>query len=40
MKKSQKIIRVRINNSKMSIIKIIQDMKKFERIEKKFESLL
>ena len=40
MKKSQKIIRVRINNSKMSIIKIIQDMKKLEIIEKKFESIL
>ena len=39
MKKLQKIIRARINVSKMSDIKIIQGLKKFERIEKRFERL-
>ena len=34
MKKSQEIIRVRMNFSKMSNMKIIQDLKKLERIEK------
>ena len=40
MKKMQKIIRVRMNISKMSDMKIIQDLKKLESIEKSFESIL
>ena len=40
MKKLQKIIRVRMNNSNMSEMKIIQGLKKLERIEKRFESML
>ena len=40
MKKLQKNIRVRMNISKMSDMKIIQDLKKLERIEKSFESIL
>ena len=34
MKKLQKTIRVRINISKMSDMKIIQDLKKLERLKK------
>ena len=40
MEKLQKIIRVRMNTSKMSDMKIIHDLKKLERIEKRFESIL
>ena len=40
MENVQKIIRVRMNISKMSDMKIIQDLKKLERIEKRFESML
>ena len=37
MKKLQKTTRVRMNISKMSDMKIIQDLKKLERIEKKLK---
>ena len=40
MKKLQKIIRVRMNFSKMSEMKNIQDLKKLEKIEKRFESII
>ena len=38
--KVAKNIRVRMNISKMSDMKIIQNLKKLERIEKSFESIL
>ena len=37
MKMLQKLIRERINNSKISDVKSIQGLKRFERIEKRFE---
>ena len=40
MKKLQKIIAVGMIISKILEIKIIQDLKKLERIEKRFESIL
>ena len=39
MKKLQKIIRERMNISKMSDMKVIQGLERSERIEKKFERL-
>ena len=38
MKKLQKVIKVRVKISKMSDLKIIQDLKKLERIGKRFEK--
>ena len=40
MKKLQKIIRARMNSSKMLYMKFIKDLKNLERIEKRFESML
>ena len=40
MKKLQKIIRERMNISKLSDMKTIKSLKKFERIEKRFERTL
>ena len=40
MKKLQKIIKVRINISKMSDMKIIKGLKNLERIEKRFKIVL
>ena len=40
MKNLQKIIMVRMNISKKSDMKTIQDLKKLERIEKRFEIIL
>ena len=40
MKKLQKIIKVRMNISKMSDMKIIKGLKNLERIEKKFKIVL
>ena len=40
MRKLQKITRFRMNISKMSDMKIIQDLKELERIEKNFKSIL
>ena len=39
MKKLHKIIRVRMNSSKMLDMKFIKNLKKLEIIEKQFESL-
>ena len=40
MKKLQKIIKVRMNISKMSDMKIIKGLKNLEKIEKKFKIVL
>ena len=40
MKKLQKIIRVRMNSSKMLYMKFIKDLKNLESIEKRFEIML
>ena len=40
MKKLQKIIRVRLNSSKMLDIKFMKDLKNLESIEKSFEIML
>ena len=40
MKQLQKIIRVRMNSSKMLDMKFIKDLKNLESIEKSFESML
>ena len=39
MKKLQRIIRERISISKMSDMKILQGLKKVERIKKRFERM-
>ena len=40
MRKLHKIIRVWMKNFKISDMKTIQGLKKFEKIEKRFESML
>ena len=39
MKKMQKIIRERMNSTKILDVKSIQGLKRFERIEKRFERI-